>query len=397
MAGPYPLPTLAPTITSAGITAPSYSDVLSSLQAEFLSIYGADAYIAPDSQDGQLLAVFAKAISDQNAVIISVFQSFSPAYAQGTELSALVRINGISRLVATNSSAVCTVVGTVGTVISSGVAQDTSGNLWNLPSSVTIPLSGSISVTVTAQQAGNIVANANTITTIYTPQLGWASITNPAAAVPGAAVETDAQLRIRQALSVALPALTPLQSIAAAIAALPGVTRSLVYENPTAVTDGNGVPSHSIDVIVQGGSLTQIAQTIEATKSPGTGTYGATNEVVTDPSGFPLTINFDVLALTAVYVSLTIKALPTYVGAPTTAMIQAAVSAFVDSLQIGEEVYYSQVQAAAQLIGLPQGQTFYVVSMTTGYTSSPSGTTNLPIAFNAAANCPTANVVVTVT
>jgi Baseplate J-like protein len=396
MAGPYPLATLGPTITSTGITIPSYADIYASLQASFTSIYGVDSYIAPDSQDGQMLAILAQGYSDQNNAVVAVYQAFSPSFAQGALLSLLVRINGLTRDVATNSSVVVTIVGTVGIVITNGVVQDTQNNLWNLPTSVTIPIGGSIAVTATAQNVGAIVAPTNSVNTIYTPQLGWASVNNPTyAAVPGAPIESDAALRVRQAKSVSLPALSPLAAIYAAIGQLPGVINWTVYENSSAVTDGNGVPSHSIDVIVEGGDLTQIAQTIYATKSPGTGTYGSTSETVVDPSsGLPETINFDVLTQTAIYVSITTKGLPGFVTT-TNATIQAAVSAFLDGLPIGGDVYYTQLYSPAQLDSTGLGETYYITSLTVGTAPSPVGTANIPIAFNAIANCPPANVVIT--
>ena len=55
----YPLSTLAATISATGISAPTYDEILTSLQTSFQSIYGSDAYISADSQDGQMLAVFA--------------------------------------------------------------------------------------------------------------------------------------------------------------------------------------------------------------------------------------------------------------------------------------------------------------------------------------------------
>jgi uncharacterized phage protein gp47/JayE len=396
MAGPYPLATLGPTITSAGITIPSYADVLASLQASFQAIYGSDAYISADSQDGQLLAVFAKAISDQNNQIVAVYQAYAPAYAQGAELSSLVRINGISRLVASYSTAVGTVVGNVGTVITNGVVRDTNGNLWNLPSSVTIPTGGSATITVTCQTLGAVVALSGTINQIFNPQLGWASFVNTSDAALGQPVETDAALRQRQALSVALPALTPLESISGAIAAVPNVTRSFVYENDTAVTDANGVPSHSISVIVEGGDVTAVATAIETLKSPGTGTYGTTSVVVTDPTGLPVTINFFELDNIEIYVNITIKALPNYV-ATTAAAISTAVAAFINSLAIGGEVYYSQLYPAAQLDSAGVGATFYITALTVGTAPSPTGVVNIPIAFNAAAISDITKVLVTVT
>ncbi len=398
MPGPYPLATLGPTITSAGITIPQFSDIYASLQASFQAIYGSDAYISPDSQDGQLLAIFAQAIYDCDAAAVAIFNSFNPAFAQGTQLSSLVRINGLTRDIATNSTVEVTITGNAFTVITNGIIQDTQGNLWNLPATVTIPIGGSIQVNATAQQVGAINIPENSANIIYTPQLGWASVNNPSnVSVPGAPIEDDAQLRIRQAQSVALPALTPLDSIYAALAQLPGVTRLSVYENPTAATDGNGVPSHSIAPIVAGGNLTQIAQTIEATKSPGTGTYGTTSEVVVDPSGFPVTINFFVLAEVPIYVIITLTSLAGFVGSTVTA-IQNAIVAFLNGLNIGEDVYFSQLIGAASLVGTPLAATFNISFSTSyiGTAPSPASNADLVIAFNAAAEGILANIGVTV-
>ena len=62
------LTTVAPTISASGITAPTYADIYAYFQAKYQAIYGTDVYIDPDSQDGQLLAVFAQAIADCNSV-----------------------------------------------------------------------------------------------------------------------------------------------------------------------------------------------------------------------------------------------------------------------------------------------------------------------------------------
>ena len=97
MAGQYPLSTLGCTIRSVGISAPAYSDILASLTASAQSIFGSDIYLAPDSQDGELLAIFAKAIQDTNNATIAAYQAYSPTYAQGTGLSSVIKINGIAR------------------------------------------------------------------------------------------------------------------------------------------------------------------------------------------------------------------------------------------------------------------------------------------------------------
>jgi len=391
MSGPYPLASLAGTLAPTGFTIPTYADVLASLQASFQSIFGSDAYIAPDSQDGQLLAVVAQAVSDGNQQDVALYQSFSPSYAQNAQLSSLVRINGLKRQTSSNSTAVGTVIGTAGTVVSNGVVQDANGNLWNLPASVIIGVGGTATVSVTAQASGAIYAPAGTINTVYTPQYGWTSFLSTADAAPGAAVETDAALRVRQALSVALPASTPLQSLAAAVAAVPGVTASYVYVNSTSNTDVNNVPGHAVSVIVQGGTAAAVAQAIEANKSPGTGTYGTTAQVVQDPSGISIPINFFELALTTLYVDISIQPLSGYTAAIGTAVVNAII-AFINSLGIGEELYYSSLYGAAAAVAGIQNPTFFINALTVATTPAPSGTGNIPIAFNAAASCAATNV-----
>jgi uncharacterized phage protein gp47/JayE len=392
----FPLATLAAQVTATGITAPAYTDILNSLIASFQAIYGSDILLTPDTQDYQMLAIFAAAINDSNQTAIAVYNGFSPVFAQGANLSSLVKINGLQRQIATNSTALVNVVGTAGTVITGGIVQDTNGNLWNLPPIVTIPGGGLISVTVTAQVLGAIAASASTITIIYTPQLGWQSVTNPAAATLGAPIETDAQLRIRQAVSTSLPAQTPLSAIAAAVANIIGVTRSLVYENNTSSTDSNGVPGHTISTIVQGGNSTTIAQTIEAKKSPGTGTFGTTTIVVNDPSGLPVSISFYILVLVPIYVNVTIKALANYVASSGVAL-QNAIAAFINNLPIGGKVYYNQILSVAQQINLAIGSTYDVTVLQTGTAPSPTGTVDIVIPFNQAASCIVANVVLTTT
>lgn len=383
--GTFPLATLAPTVNASGISSPSYSDVLNSLIASYQSIFGSDVLLTPDTQDYQMLAVFALAISDTGSRIIDVYNGFKPSFAQGAGLSALVKINGLQRQIPTSSTVVVTITGTAGTVINGGQVQDTLGNLWNLPAIVVIPGGGSISVTATAVVSGAISAATGTVTIIATPTIGWQSVTNAAPATPGAAVETDAALRIRQAISTGAPAQTPLQAIAAAIANIPGVTRSTVYENNTNATDSNGVPSHSIATVVQGGSATTIAQTIEAKKSPGTGTAGTTSIVVNDPGGLPVTINFYQLALTAIYVNITIKAGTNYVSSTGTALVNALIAA-INALPIGGTVFYNFLIGVASLASSTLGSTFHVTAMTVGTSPSPTGTGDVAIAFNAAAS-----------
>ncbi|MBB3004351.1 putative phage protein gp47/JayE [Paraburkholderia tropica] len=346
----YPLATLACTIDSTGISAPGYSDIYASLQASFQSIYGSDIYIESDSQDGQWLALLAQIINDGNQADVTTFTGYSPSYAQGAALSSQVKINGLRRDVSSNSTVPVDVGGVAGTIITSGVVQDTNKNLWNLPETVTIPLAGTVEVTATAQNTGAIAALADTVTTIYNPQPGWQSVNNPAAATPGDAVETDAALRQRQSTSTSLSALTPLQAISAAIGNVSGIGRYKVYENPTGTVDSNGIPAHSIAVVAEGGDVTTIAQTIEQKKSPGTGTYGTTSITVTDPAGVPIAISFFEMTEVAIITQITVVPLTGYVSTTKT-LISGAVVKYLSGFSVGQDSYLGKLFGPANLSG----------------------------------------------
>lgn len=348
----FPLPSLAATVDANGITAPSLADILSSLTASYQSIYGDDTYLGPDSQDGQWLAIQAKAIFDCNSVAIAVYNQFSPATAQGVGLSSVVKINGIARLVPTFDTVNLTVIGQAGAIISNGIVGDDVGlnTQWALPSTVVIPFSGTVTASATCTQPGAVHASAGTLTVILTPTPGWQSVTNPADAVLGAPVESDATLRRRQSQSTAIPAQSPLDGIYGRLANLPGVQRLTIHENDTNATDGDGVPSHSIAAVVEGGDPVAIATVIAESKCPGTGTYGTITEVVVDPVGIPNTIHFYPLTLTTLGVLVFLTPLPGYVGS-TAGFIQQALSNFVSNLDISEDSYLSRLWAPAGLSG----------------------------------------------
>lgn len=379
--------TLSATVTPAGIVAPSFADVLAGLRASYRAIYGSDAYLAPDSQDGQFIAIMAAAIHDNNMAMVGVYNSFSPTYAQGAGLSRQVKINGLSRLTPSYSTAVGTVVGQVGSVIAGAVVQDVNGNKWNVPS-FTMPPAGQQVVTVTAQQPGAIAAPAGSITKILTPMLGLQSFTSTADAATGAPVETDAALRKRQIVSTSLPAQSPLGALLGSLLNLTGVIRAAVYENPSAATDANGLPPYSISCVVAGGNVVDIARTIGQKKTPGAVTYGTTTQVYTDPAtGIPYSIKFYALSQTTITTVVNIKALAGY-SSTSVALIKDAVAAYINGLSIGQQVQFTRLYGPAYLNG---SATFEVLSMTIN-----GSVADITIPFNSAAYCTSANVTVNV-
>lgn len=382
---------LAAQITPTGMVVPSYEDILASLILSFQSIYGADIYLGNDSQDYQMLAIFATAINDVNQTALATYNAYSPATAQGAGLSSIVKINGIRREVASNSTAILTLIGQAGIPINNGIVADIVGNQWLLPASVTIPLSGTIDVTATAATPGNISAIANTITKIATPTLGWQSANNAAAATLGAPVEVDPTLRQRQAISTSLPALSVVDSMLGAIANLPGVQRYVSYENDTDTTDANGIPRHSLSFVVEGGNIQDIGNVIALKKTPGTGTYGTQTVIAIDSRGVAISINFFVLTEVLITVEIDITALAGYVASTGTSII-ATVASALSALGIGEDVLISKMYTPANLNGSPLAITYDITAIKIKRGSGTLAPANVAIAFNEAAFCGIVNV-----
>ncbi|HHL8017052.1 TPA: baseplate J/gp47 family protein [Escherichia coli] len=389
---------LSATVTAEGISAPDYQTILDTLTSYFQQIYGSDAYLEPDSKDGQMVALVALAIHDANNTAISVYNCFSPATGYGAALTSNVKINGIARRGATNSTVDLVLTGTAGTSITNGTVKDTNNVIWRLPASVTIGVGGTVTVTATCSNSGAVAALAGTITTINSPTRGWASVTNPAAATVGAPAETDAELRIRQGQSVALLSLTPFEGVDGAIANVAGVTRHKLYENDTGATDSNGLPPHSISAIVDGGDVTEIAQTIRGNKGQGTATYGTTSVTVPDTYGNLHVISFSRSTDVPIYGHITLRAFTGYTS-QIGVQIQQAVSDYINGLTIGDDVLLSRIYSPANLGVVSGGNARYydIQELLIGKSAGSVAATNIIIAYNESASCKPENIVLTVT
>ncbi len=388
---------LSATVTAEGISAPDYQTVLDTITGYFQQIYGLDAYLEPDSKDGQMIALVALAIHDANNTAISVYRSFSPATALGDALTSNVKINGITRRSATNSTVDLLLTGTVGTTITNGSVRDSNSVIWNLPATVVIGTDGTVVATATCASTGAVAALAGSITTINTPTRGWVSVTNPLAATVGVAAETDAQLRVRQSQSVALASLTPFDAVDGAIANVEGVTRHKLFENDQEVTDYNGLPPHSISAIVEGGDATEIANTLRRVKGQGVTTYGTTSVIVTDRYGNPYTIRFSRPVDVPIYVSITLKALTGY-SSQIGDEIKEAVADYINSLAIGDSVLLSRVYSPANLGVVSGGNARYydIMELIIGKSAATAAAANVVIAYDESVSCSVDNIAITV-
>lgn len=388
---------LSATVTAQGISAPDYQTILDTLTGYFRQIYGNDAYLEPDSKDGQMIALVALAIHDANNTAIAVYRSFSPTTAMSDALTSNVKINGITRRAATNSTVDLVLTGTPGTTVTNGTVRDVNGVTWDLPARVVIGTAGTVVATATCSSTGAVAAMPGTVTQINTPTRGWVSVANPLAAAVGTAAETDAELRTRQRQSVALPSLTPFDAVDGAIANVDGVTRHKLYENDTEETDANGLPAHSISAIVEGGDAETIAKIIRGVKGQGVSTFGTTAIVVADKYGNPYTIRFSRPVDVPIYVAITIKVFTGYTS-EIGAQMRQEIADYINSLAIGANVLLSRVYSPANLGVVSGGNARYydINELLIGRSEDSVAAANVVMRYDESASCSTDNIVITV-
>jgi hypothetical protein len=357
---------ISPYIDQTGIHLPTYQDILDDLISLVKGIYGSDIYLDVDSSDYQFLSIFALKMYDNLMAVQLAYNNRGPSTAIGSGLDGVVKINGIKRQQSTNSTCVVTLTGVVGTTIINGVVQDTAGNNWLLSASVVIPGGGELDVTVTAEDAGAVEATINTINKIITLQAGWLTVNNPTyAATAGDAAELDSELRARQTLSTNIAAITPMGALIAAVSAITGVSRVKGYENDTDTTGEFDLPAHSICVVVEGGDINDVAEAIALKKTIGTGTFGSETVEVQDYVGNYIDIKFSPVSQVYISVEITINTLSGWMDSIED-MIKDSVTAYINSIPIGDDVFRTKIIAAASLWGLPEAVTFTITQVLLG-------------------------------
>lgn len=373
-------------IDDAGFHLADFEDFLAFNQDAFRQIYGQDVNLDADTQDGQWVTHIAQTQYDIASLCAATFNRFSPSTAEGDALRRQIKINGIKANPATHSTVDVVIVGDEGTVITNGKVRDGADNLWSLPETVTIPASGQITVTATADDDGPIEAAAGAVSRIATPTDGWISVSNPSVAVPGKEAQSDAELRILQTNSTAQPSQSILQGIQGELLSLDGVTRLRMYENDTSETDDNGIPSHSICAVVEGGDSNEIAEVLRRRKTAGTGTFGTTSIVLTDSAMMPITIKFFRPTVVPVKVKVTIDPLVGYASTYADELKQQ-VCDYINSLGIGSTLYLSKLYVPANLENNPNDSTYDIVSIETAEGVGEFSAQNIATEFNEVLQC----------
>lgn len=310
---------MANVLDATGLQINTQSDLVSIFTTGFQQIYGTDINLSSDSPDGQLMMLFIQEILDNLELQMQIYSSFDPDNAIGNTLDQRVAINGIQRQGATNTVTPITVVTSI-SVNLYGLDQtaqpvytvsDSAGNLWNLQTTQLGVSTGTNIFNFQAAVPGAITTTPNTINVQVTVVLGVTSVNNPTTYTTlGINEESDIALKIRRARSVSLGGQGYLANLYAALANINGVSSVFIYENKSDVTDVDGVPSHSIWVILAGsGDPSEIANAIYVKRNAGCGMFGQQSFTVSQITGGSIIINWDNVETVNLFIKFTATSL----------------------------------------------------------------------------------------
>lgn len=242
-----------------------------------------------------------------------------------------------------------------------------------------------------SKEYGEIAAATDTLNIIRTPVIGWDSVTNILAATEGRLTETDEELRLRFANTKFDKSTNILDALYSALNNIEGVENAAVYENDTNLTDSNGLPPHSVSAIVLGGDDDTIAETIWENKPYGIQTYGNTTVNIIDSQGFTRPINFKRPTPIFIYVDLHITADPSFPADGVDQIKGEIIQYAKDNFTVGGDVVYSRLYTPINEVSGHQ-----IDSLKIGTSPSPTGTSNIAIAYDQISQFSSANISITV-
>jgi uncharacterized phage protein gp47/JayE len=443
-------------VTSAGFVQKTLEDIKTEIEAALRASLGDGINLLSTSVFGQIVGIVAEREAEIWEVAAAVYASQYPQSASGQSLDNVAAITGVTRLeaVATTVNVQCT--GTPTTVIDAGkVVSNDVGTRFALATAATIAAAtawagstaynlgdivtndsniyvcstagtsagaggptgtgdgivdntcqwnfvgdgtGNVLGAFAAEETGPLTCVTGAIDTedakgqIETPVAGWGDARNLEDGDVGRDQETDAELRIRREQLLASTGNATLDALIAKVGEVDGVTQTVGFENTTDATDVDGLPPHSFEIIASGGANQDIVDTIWETKAAGIASYGSVSGTAIDSIGNPHTVYFSRPVEKTIHVLIELTKNDDY-PADGDAQVKAAVKAYGDTLDIGDDVITSQLyEPIFQISGVVD-----VTKLWIGLIDPPTGAANITIAKDELATFDTGDIDVTST
>ena len=337
-------------LTSTGFEAKSLADIQAEIQTAIHDAISPTLNLESTSLLGQFVGSTASQIRQAWEASQANYAARDIEQATGDALTGLCVLTGTLRRAATYSTVLMTCTLAAGTYPAGSLIVYPVGSPADLfDNDVEIVSVGAVEtgLAFTAQEAGPVRAEPDTLTVIANPVSGFTDPTNPASATLGLIEEIDSALRVRQATELARRGSTTVDAIRTDLVdALPTAIFVTVFENDTDATV-DGIPPHAIECLVASGETdAAIGAAIFAAKPAGIRAYGAITTTVTDTQGNDHTIGFTEPTDITIYIdlALTVKS-GQYLG---DASVKTSITTWCDAnLGVGVNVLKARIEALA--------------------------------------------------
>ena len=342
------MPTTNFGLTDQGYLAPSYEELLDSVQDDFLRVFSSDLVLTSNSNAGILSRLIAWREYEQIQAQQQVYYSAFVSTATGSALDRLGANVGLPRKVDRPASATLTIVTDGEYLIEAGTQFETEdGYIFDLTDDVVSTQKGDTWQAVgnaEAEDTGEITnVEPNTITIVYNPDESIISVTNPEKASGGQDYEEDAQYRARLIAENANRPSPTLNGVRSALLNVQGVREVNIVENQFATADKYGNPPYSVHIYCLGGNKQDIADCLIEHLAVGITLTGTTYCDAIDATGNQKRVYFDFATDRPISVQVKLKTNAEWNADEGSDYVKETVVDFINQLQMGDTVYLTKL------------------------------------------------------
>jgi uncharacterized phage protein gp47/JayE len=372
-------------LTTNGFVRKTFENILADLINLGQTAFNSDFASNQSSPEYIELVNRAESLADIWEQLENVYFSFFPLTATGVSLDNAYSVVGVYRIkgrksivrnveLTNNSNNPITVPA------GSRVMQSTSNIEWVLMSDVNINANDTAMGIFECSIEGQIYAPIGSIDTILTFINGWEVVDNTQdvlLADLGRLIESDEELKIRGEATKRQIGTASCIAIANKIKQeVSGVTYANFLENRTDSVDINGLPSHSFQMFVLGGSDSDIAEKINQYRPAGINTFGSVTENVTDEFGNITDISFSRLTQRDIYFRIDITTNSNWISG-SESDIENLIIDFVNNAEFNETLYTWKYYTLLDNVVGVDSLTIYQ-----GLVSNPNTTANIAPVVN---------------